>query len=54
VSFAAPVRPLYAGENTAIGGFDENTLKKLNGAKLGSPFLEIVLAKQIGRGTTAF
>ena len=54
VSFGAPVLPLYAGEKTAIGGFEEKILKKLNGAKLGSPFLLIVLAKQIGLGAIAF
>jgi hypothetical protein len=53
VSFVVPVLPLRAGENIAIGGLAENTLKKLKGAKLGLPFLSIVLAKQIGRGPTA-
>jgi hypothetical protein len=48
------VRPLYAGEKTAMGGFDEKMLKKLKGAKLGSPALLMVLAKQIGRGAMAF
>jgi hypothetical protein len=54
VSFGAPVLPLYAGEKTAIGGLLEKILKKLNGAKLTSPDLLIVLAKQIGRGAMAF
>jgi hypothetical protein len=54
VSFAAPVLPLYAGEKIAIGGLEENILKKLKGATLGSPFALIVLAKQIGRGAIAF
>jgi len=30
-----------------------NTLKKLNGDKLGFPFLSIVLAKAMGLGATA-
>jgi len=33
-----------------IGGFALKALKKLNGLKLGFPFLSIVLAKAIGRG----
>ena len=36
-----------------MGGAAENTLKKLNGAKLGTPFSSIVDAKAIGRGPTA-
>lgn len=54
VSLGAPVRPLYAGENTAMGGLEENKLKKLKGERLGSPLLLMVLAKQMGRGAMAF
>jgi hypothetical protein len=42
-----------AGEKTKIGGLELNTLKKLNGDKLGFPFLSIVLAKAMGLGATA-
>jgi hypothetical protein len=48
-----PVLPLLDGEKTAIGGLELNTLKKENGAKFEFPFSSIVLAKQIGLGTTA-
>jgi hypothetical protein len=53
VSFVVFVLPLRAGEKTIIGGFALNTLKKLNGARLGLPSLSIVDAKAIGRGPTA-
>ncbi|HTA27229.1 MAG TPA: hypothetical protein VK809_05540 [Bacteroidia bacterium] len=52
VSLLFPVLPERAGENTAIGGFEPITLKKLNGARLGLPKESIVLAKHIGRGPT--
>jgi hypothetical protein len=42
-----------AGEKTKIGGLELNTLKKLNGDKLGFSFLSIVLAKAMGLGATA-
>jgi hypothetical protein len=42
-----------AGEKTSIGGLELNTLKKLNGDKLGFPLASTVLAKAIGRGATA-
>ena len=50
VSFVVLVRPLLAGEKMAIGGLALNTLKKLNGAMLPTPFASTVLAKQMGRG----
>ena len=40
------------GENIKIGGLLLNTLKKLNGDKLGHPSLSTVLAKAIGLGET--
>ena len=48
-----PVRPLRAGEKTAIGGLALNTLKKLKGAKFVFPSASIVEAKAIGLGPTA-
>jgi hypothetical protein len=36
-----------------IGGFELNTLKKLNGDRLGIPFALNVLANAMGRGATA-
>ena len=53
VSLCFPVLPLLDGEKTAIGGLELNTLKKENGAKFEFPFSYMVLAKQIGLGTTA-
>jgi hypothetical protein len=44
---------LLAGEKTKIGGLELNTLKKLNGDKLGFPLASIVLAKAIGLGAMA-
>jgi hypothetical protein len=46
-------RTLRAGEKIKTGGFELNTLKKLNGDKLGLPFLSSVLANAIGLGPTA-
>jgi hypothetical protein len=40
------------GAKIKIGGFALNTLKKLNGARLGTPLESTVLAKQMGRGAT--
>ena len=48
-----PVLPLLDGEKIAIGGLELKTLKKEKGARFGIPSLSIVLAKQIGLGTTA-
>ena len=45
--------PRLAGEKIITGGLDENTLKKLNGAKFGTPSSLMVLAKAIGLGLTA-
>jgi hypothetical protein len=53
VSFCLPVLPLLAGEKIATGGLELNTLKKENGARLATPFLSIVLAKQMGLGPIA-
>jgi hypothetical protein len=44
---------LRAGEKTKIGGFELKILKKLNGDKLGFPFLSFVLANAIGLGAIA-
>lgn len=46
-------RTRLAGEKIKIGGFELNTLKKLNGDKFGFPLALIVLANAIGRGATA-
>jgi hypothetical protein len=46
-------RTRLAGEKINIGGFELNTLKKLNGDKFGFPLLSMVLAKAIGLGATA-
>jgi hypothetical protein len=46
-------RTRRAGENTKIGGLALKILKKLNGDKLGFPFLSIVLANAIGLGAMA-
>ena len=46
-------RTRRAGEKINIGGLLLNTLKKLNGDKLGVPFSSIVLANAIGLGDTA-
>jgi len=43
-------RTLRAGEKTTMGGWLPKALKKLNGARLGWPFLSTVLANAIGRG----
>jgi hypothetical protein len=43
-----------AGEKITMGGFEENTLKKLKGLRLTFPSRSIVDAKQIGLGATAF
>ena len=48
-----PVLPLLDGEKIAIGGLELKTLKKEKGARLGRPSSSIVLAKQMGLGTTA-
>ena len=45
--------PLRAGEKINIGGLALNTLKKLKGAKFGTPFSSIVEANAIGRGPIA-
>ena len=52
VCLGSPVLPLLFGAKIKTGGFALNTLKKLNGAKFGTPSLFMVLAKQIGRGAT--
>jgi hypothetical protein len=44
------VLPLRAGENIAIGGLVLKILKKLNGLRLGFPFLSIVLTNATGLG----
>jgi hypothetical protein len=41
------------GEKIKIGGLALNTLKKLNGDRLGCPSLSMVLAKAMGLGATA-
>ena len=46
-------RTRRAGEKTKIGGLALKTLKKLNGDKLGFPFLSTVLANAIGLGAMA-
>jgi hypothetical protein len=46
-------RTRRAGEKTKIGGLALKTLKKLNGDKLGVPFLSSVLANAMGRGAMA-
>ena len=43
-------RTRRAGEKISVAGLEPNALKKLNGDKLGTPFLSIVLANAIGRG----
>jgi len=53
VCLFVPSLPLRAGEKIAMGGLDENTLKKLNGARFGLPSLSMVLAKAMGRGPIA-
>src|SRR5690606_24980546 len=53
VCFTVLFRTRLAGENINIGGFELNTLKKLNGDKFGMLFLSTVLANAIGRGPTA-
>jgi hypothetical protein len=50
VSFVVFVLPDLAGENISIGGFALKTLKKLNGARLGTPEASIVDANAIGLG----
>jgi hypothetical protein len=53
VSFVVFVRPERAGEKIKMGGFALNTLKKLKGARLGTPFSSTVDANAIGLGPTA-
>jgi hypothetical protein len=53
VCFIELSRTLRAGEKTKIGGLELKILKKLNGDKLGFPFLSTVLANAIGLGATA-
>jgi hypothetical protein len=43
-------RTRRAGEKISVTGLLLNTLKKLKGDKLASPFSSIVEAKHIGRG----
>jgi hypothetical protein len=47
------LRTLRDGEKTKMGGLALKILKKINGDKLGFPFVSTVLAKAIGRGATA-
>ena len=53
VCFVVLFRTRLDGEKTRIGGLELNTLKKLNGDKLGFPSLSKVLANAIGLGATA-
>ena len=53
VSLVVLFLPLLAGEKMRMGGFAENTLKKLKGAKLWFPFSSILLANAIGLGPIA-
>jgi hypothetical protein len=53
VSFVVFVLPFLAGEKINIGGAAENTLKKLNGERLFTPFSSTVEAKAMGLGPIA-
>src|ERR1039458_3267672 len=53
VFFVELVLPLRAGEKIAIGGLVLKILKKLNGLRLGFPFLSIVLTNATGLGAMA-
>jgi hypothetical protein len=53
VSFVVFNLPERAGEKIKIGGLALNTLKKLKGAKFGTPSSFTVEAKAIGLGPIA-
>ena len=53
MSFCLPVKALFAGEKTRIGGLELNTLKNENGLRFGVPFSFMVLTNATGRGTMA-